>query len=372
MMCEIKIKEMEENYTYPFDDTFKEEVNQVSTDDYDELPPKDIVAFNELRSCADIYRMFKSDQLEIQSYFQRDIVWTKPAQTRFVDSLVKQLPIPSMCFSLDFESDERYVIDGLQRIQTIINFLSKDEWELSNLNDIDRKISGKTVRSIRKNQPIYYARVQNLTIPITVIRCSHKEKSHLEYLFTIFHRLNSGGTKLNNQEIRNCIYSGSFNEFLKSTTKYPAYKATFAIDPEKKYRFAFEELNLRFFALSDDFENYTGRLSKWLNDYMYKNRFLDDNTLNNMRGDFETIIEIIHKRVFNNEPAGRLSKSVIEAIYVAIKRNLETQRNSNVDLNERYQTLRADPLFSPDALKEGVAQKTKVINRLNQAVEIFA
>jgi len=363
---------MEKEEEYPFNELLKEEVSQSSEDDFDELPPKDIIAFNELRSCADIYRMYQSGQIEIQPYFQRDVVWPKPSQTRFVDSLVKQLPIPSMCFSLDFEANERYVIDGLQRIQTIINFLSKDEWELSSLEDIDKKLSGKSIKSIKKNTPNYYSRVQNLTIPITVIRCNHKKKSHLEYLFTIFHRLNSGGSKLNNQEIRNCIYSGRFNDFLKSSVKHPSYQSAFAIKPDKTYRFAFEELNLRFLAFSTDYENYSGKLSKWLNDFMFERRDLNNVAIESLRSEFETVVDIIYNKVFGGQPIGKPSKSVIEAIYVGVQRNLDALKNSQEDLHPRYQQLIGDELFSTDALKEGVAQKSKVINRLNRAIEIFS
>ncbi|MGK7890660.1 MAG: DUF262 domain-containing protein, partial [Leptolyngbyaceae cyanobacterium] len=121
------------------------------TDDIDETPPSDIVAFNELRSCADLLRMYEAGQLNIQPDFQRDVVWSNPMQTRFVDSLVKQLPIPSMCISLDYKTQERLVIDGLQRISSILFFLSeRKEWKLSKLEDIDSKISGKTNSHIRK------------------------------------------------------------------------------------------------------------------------------------------------------------------------------------------------------------------------------
>ena len=65
---------MKEKYAYPFDETIEEEVNQSIEEDFDELPPTDIIAFNELRSCADIFRMYKSNQLEIQPYFQREVV----------------------------------------------------------------------------------------------------------------------------------------------------------------------------------------------------------------------------------------------------------------------------------------------------------
>ena len=59
------------------------------------VPPPDIVAFTEQRSCADIFRMYEKNQLDINSDFQRGEVWTNRAQTLFIDSLMKQLPIPS-------------------------------------------------------------------------------------------------------------------------------------------------------------------------------------------------------------------------------------------------------------------------------------
>ena len=82
------------------------EVQTFQEDDSFELPPPDIIAYNELRSCADLFRMYKEGILEIQPEYQREIVWTDADQTRFIDSLVKQLPIPSMCFSLDYKSQK--------------------------------------------------------------------------------------------------------------------------------------------------------------------------------------------------------------------------------------------------------------------------
>jgi hypothetical protein len=65
-------------------------------DSSNELPPNDIVTFNELKSCADLLRLYQTTQLEIQPDFQRYIVWSKPDQTRYINSLTKQLPIPSI------------------------------------------------------------------------------------------------------------------------------------------------------------------------------------------------------------------------------------------------------------------------------------
>ena len=77
---------MTENYN---EDIERIEAEQEENDDYSETPPTDIVAFNELRSCADLVRMYNTRQLVIKPDFQRDVVWSNPAQTRFIDSLVK-------------------------------------------------------------------------------------------------------------------------------------------------------------------------------------------------------------------------------------------------------------------------------------------
>ena len=157
-----------------------------------------VFAFNELRSCAELYRMHDQKILDIQPEFQRDFVWKGHDQTRFIDSLIKQLPIPSLCFSYDARQQKWLVIDGLQRISTIIRFLTGSDWKLSKLEDIDPKLSGVSVAAIKTDPKLleYYRRVENCTIPITVLRCDYSNKQHISYLFTVFHRLNSSRLKL--------------------------------------------------------------------------------------------------------------------------------------------------------------------------------
>jgi len=110
----------------------QEEKSFQQEDSAEQIPPSDIVAYNELRSCADLYRLHTSGKLEIQPDFQREVVWKPKEQTRFIDSLVKQLPIPSMCFSLDYKTQKWKVSDGLQRMSSVINFFSAKDWRLEN------------------------------------------------------------------------------------------------------------------------------------------------------------------------------------------------------------------------------------------------
>ncbi|KWT90160.1 DUF262 domain-containing protein [Candidatus Magnetominusculus xianensis] len=339
-------------------------------DDYNEIPPSDIVSFNELRSCAELVRMYQTNQIVIKPEFQRDVVWSKPSKTRFVDSLVKQLPVPSMCISLDYKTDERLVIDGLQRIDTIISFLMKDNVALSRLDDVDERISGKTPLQIKKEHPDIYSRFQNLMIPITVIRCDYSKKNHKNFLFKIFHRLNTGGNKLTNQEIRNCIYQGKFNNLLMSLVTYPKFRKLYRLEDDKTYRFAYEELILRFFALYETYESYNGSLARYLNDYMYDHKEDDSNI---KKGLFYRVVDLMVSIFENYEQESRLSKALSEALFVGIGKNIEKlEKEDKKALLHRFTALRDDDNFSTDSLKSGLSKKESVTKRIKRAVEIFS
>ena len=350
------------------------EENEAFEDNNADLPPNDIVAFNELRSCSDLVRMYKTEQLEIQPDFQRDIVWKKPAQTRFIDSLVKQLPIPSICISLDYKTNKRLVIDGLQRMQSIINFLDEENenWRLSKLDDIDEKISGKTISTIKSKYPKIYDRVENLTIPVTVLRCDYSKKSHMKYLFTIFHRLNTGGLKLNNQEIRNCIFNGPFNRLLKTEVIYENFRNLLDLEKDKTYRFIYEELILRFFAFYDWLEKYNGKLSAFLNDYMNEYKEADKTFISKKKHLFERVVDLLYIRILDSKKLPHISKATTEGIMMGIAKNInELEALPNETLKSYYQKLRNDDLYSIENLKEGLSQKEKVLKRLNRAIKIF-
>ena len=352
------------------------EVETFEEEDSFELPPSDIVAYNELRSCADLFRMYKDGILEIQPKYQREVVWPDPAQTRFIDSLVKQLPIPSMCFSLDYKTQKWQVIDGLQRMWSIIRFLSDTDWTLSKLDDIDPKMSGQPVSKFvdrKSDLHSYFTRVENLTLPITILRCDYSKMSHMNYIFMIFHRLNSGGTKLTNQEIRNCIYGGSLNEFLKELNKNPNWMRINKIKQTSGHRFIQEEIILRFFAFHDGYNNYTGRLAKFLNDYMAKHRNPGDSFLTGKRNLFNRTIDVVYKSVFEGKLPRKLSTSVLEAILVGVSFNLgfvESQPTSRI--KAMYDKLLAQEEFSEKKLREGLSGKERVIGRMSIAKGIFS
>lgn len=350
-------------------ETFEEE-------DSNEVPPNDIVAYNELRSCADLFRMHTQGILDIQPEFQREVVWKSPDQTRFIDSLMKQLPVPSMCFSFDYKTKKWMVIDGLQRMSSIIKFLSGgDSWKLSKLEDIDPKISGEPVsKFIDKNSDLhhYYSQVENLTLPITVIRCDYSKRSHTNYLFTIFHRLNTGGMKLNNQEIRNCIYNGTLNSLLKSLDENMTWKRINRVKSEAKHRFTKQELILRLFAFHDQYNSYGGRLARFLNLYMNTNQNPGETFLSEKREMFERTIDVLFKKVFEGK-VPKISTTILESVLVGISFNLPfLEAQTNAVVKGLYNKLLDREELSEQKLIEGLSGKPRVIERISAAREVFS
>ncbi len=352
------------------------EEKSLNEDDNPQVPPTDIVAYNELRSCADLFRMHQQGILQIQPEFQRDVVWKGPDQSRFIDSLIKQLPIPSMCFAFDHKAQQWVVIDGLQRISTIVKFLQGGDWNISNLEDIEQAIAGKSVAAIRmRDNPLhqFYTRVENLSVPVTVLRCDFTKKSHMEYLFTIFHRLNTGGMKLNNQEIRNCIYTGTFNSFLKKADGYAAWRKLNKMKIGEQYRFTKQEIILRFLAFDDRLDTYEGHLAKFLNSYMHDHRHAGEEFIERKRILFQETVDCITRKAFRGGAAPKLSLTVLEALLIGVARNLEELKQSDADaVAERFSDLIDHEDFSEASLKEGLSKRPRVIARLKTAIQIFA
>ena len=337
------------------------------------LPPPDIVAFNESRSCAEFVRMYNDKELDIQPEFQRNVVWQTSEQTRFIDSLIKQLPIPSLCFAYDRKQEKRIVIDGLQRITSIVNFLKEgnDSWHLSRLSDVSSEISGKSIAEIKKENYPLFTRVRNVSIPVTVLMCDLKEETHLNYLFTIFHRLNTGGQRLNNQEIRNCIYGGPFNNLLKEVANSEIWKNLFNIP--KKDRFVSEEILLRTFAFIDKLNDYKSNLAKFLNHYMKEKQNIDENEIQRFRYLINSTLLLITEKINDKQIIkDTFGRTLQEGLLVGMVKNIDHLKTKTSDeINVMFNNFRNAEEFSEANIRQSLAEKTKVQSRLNKSIEIF-
>jgi len=346
--------------------------NSYNTPEYIEeniLPPENIVVSNELRSVSDLYRLMQSDYIDVAPDFQRNEVWNDHARARFIDSLAKEFPIPSMCFALHPKEQKYIVIDGLQRMSSIRKFFENLDWKIPKLDDVDRRLYGKTNREISKANPEIIRKIENVPLPITILRYDPERGDNMEYIFTIFQRINTYGERLSNQEIRNAIYQGEFNSFLKEVSNTDEWE-NFVGSKKKqtKKRGENEEGILRFFAFYENVSKYNGKLNMFLNQYMQKKRHNSDNE--NLRKLFQRTFSVAN--MIKRDLLAAKPNAVRDAILYGISKNIDdVEKMDLTEVEERIKKLLENNAFEEKELQQGTMQKNKVINRLKLSNEEF-
>ena len=225
----------------------------------------------------------KPNYMETRPFYQRRDRWDAQKQSRLIESFLMNIPVPPLIlYETSYNSYQ--VMDGQQRITAIENFYN-NKLKLTGL-DIWPELEGRTYESLpAKIKDGINRRAISTIVVITESLSDTEEALSLKQL--VFERLNTGGVSLSRQEIRNCIYSGKFNELLLKLSENTIFAKAWDIpidDKEELKENGFYkkmedvELILRFFALRD-IDQYTGNLSKYLDNYMMKKslNFSDEN-----------------------------------------------------------------------------------------------
>ena len=195
----------------------------------------------------------------------------------------------------------------------------------------------------------------------------------MEYLFTIFHRLNSGSVKLNNQEIRNCIFSGRFNEFLKGLDHDQTWIQIKGSRYATNDRYRGQELILRFLAFNEKYDSYSGGLARFLNTYMKEHRDPKDHFIDSKQSIFRRTNKLVNDAVFDIGLDRRRSISVLEAVLVGVSKNLDQLETKSVtEIRRMFINLLNSDEFSEDRLREGLSSPVRVKERMNAAVRVFS
>jgi hypothetical protein len=198
-------------------------------------------------------------QLILQPEYQREYVWKlKPElPSRLIESLLLQIPIPPIYFGKVVEG-RMEIIDGQQRLTTLLNFVA-NKFPLQKLRGMN-SLNGKLFKDLPQQH-----QEKILDSPIRSIVIDAAKNMGLRY--EIFERLNRGSMQLNEQEIRNCVSRGPFNDLLAELEKDPTWrKVKGGTEPDG--RFKEREMILRFFAFANRLQQYTGSLKRFLNEYM--------------------------------------------------------------------------------------------------------
>ncbi|EEH8406341.1 DUF262 domain-containing protein, partial [Salmonella enterica] len=146
--------------------------------------------------------------IELQPDFQRkDRIWNDEKKSKLIESILLKLPLPVFYFGNRIAEDKWVVVDGLQRITTIYDFMS-GEFKLSKL-DILEDLNGKKFGELTRTEQ---RAIREYEITAYFIEMN---KDSTDLIVELFHRINTYGVKLSDQEIRSALNQGSSVKFLR-------------------------------------------------------------------------------------------------------------------------------------------------------------
>ena len=207
-------------------------------------------------SIGELASMYKENEVDIHPDFQRIYRWNSEQKTKLIESILLGIPIPSI-FVAQREDGVWDVVDGLQRLSTIFEFmgiLKKDDgtlWEQLRLQktnylpSLDNKVweSNNVDESLTMTQRLIIKRAK---IDIKIIT----RESDSEAKYELFQRLNTNGSALSEQEIRNCLLlmvNKDFYYFINKLSKNENFLNTVSITERSIKESYDKELVLRFF-----------------------------------------------------------------------------------------------------------------------------
>ena len=210
-----------------------------------------IVADGYDMSVGELINLYKDDELVINPAYQRYFRWDDSQKTRFIESMLLGIPTPPI-FVFQQTTGAWELIDGLQRLSTVLEFvgtLRTDEnstvppSSLEGTNLVPR-LAGITWESLPIPQRLALRRSR---IRVEIL----KQESDEDAKFELFQRLNTGGSQLSAQEVRNCVLvmvDQGFHDWLKELTNHRSFQTTVDLSKTKRRQQQDMEIALRYLA----------------------------------------------------------------------------------------------------------------------------
>ena len=157
------------------------------------------------RMVKDLVGEIDSGMVILDPDYQRNYVWSNTKASSLVESILLNIPIPVIYASED-EEGKWIIVDGLQRLFSLKRFYD-DQFKLAGLETLE-ELNGFKYSKLEESAQ---KRLDRGELRVIVLQ----NDSDPNIQFDIFMRLNTGAVKLNEQELRNCLYRGKLNNLIK-------------------------------------------------------------------------------------------------------------------------------------------------------------
>jgi hypothetical protein len=321
----------------------------------------------------------------VKPELQRYYVWDKSEASRFMDSVLLGLPVPSI-FLAKTRDEKMLIIDGYQRIMTVYDFVtgifSKDGkvFRLTNSEKINHRWRGKAFSELSETEQ---RKIRTTTIHcIIFVQVSPKDGD--TSMYQIFERINTSGRTLFPQEIRNCVYQGPFNDLLFELNEDSSWRKLYGLrEPDSRMRDM--EYILRFLALgSDKFNEFTARqvsLKKFLNEYMGDPNSILPDTISVNRERFLTTVDYLDEHLGSqafhnispidpNKLVNKFNPTIFDSIMLATENVFKS--NPDLDVDKKTLTQRKLELLKDENYQDLIRVRTTDVQRIRKRINLAA
>lgn len=333
----------------------------------------DIASYPSDYTLSGISQMWKDGDIEIPDY-QREFVWGIKQSSLLVDSFLTGLPVPPVFFYVD-DKNKNLVIDGQQRILSIVFFMEgyfgkesthgkRQIFRLTGLGN-SNPFNGKKFEDLDNSDQRKLKQAVLRAINIRQLNPVGESTS----AYHIFERLNTGGTPLKPQEIRNCVFKGQFSKLLKEANKDPNWRLILGrpnLDKHQKD----VELLLRIFSLTGSGSKYERPMKEFLNLAMKNHQNGESKKVNNFLEIFpkvtKYVISEVGEKPFNLR--GPLNVSALDSVISVLIEN--HSKLSKINLEKKYEQLTHDKDFQED-ISTNTTDKKTVVNRISLVKKVL-
>jgi hypothetical protein len=264
-----------------------------------------------------LVRRLKQGSIQLSPSFQRKQVWDDTRKSRLIESLMLNIPLPMFYVAADEEGNWE-VVDGLQRLSTIRDFIIGDKdgvpLRLKNLEFLNDKYANKTFKAIEndRNSQTVVNDIYEAEMRFTVINPGTPEAVKRN----IFKRINTGGMPLTAQEIRHALYEGTSSELLQALVKSDSFTQAVGKRLDDS-RMGASELILRLVSFMIlDRNAYKSNMDSWLSNAMRVMNFFPNPSEDNL------------KRIFLKDIVPSVKVGTIEDVITRF--NLSMMRNQQL------------------------------------------
>lgn len=265
-------------------------------------------------------------RIDLSPSFQRRDRWDLNRRSLLIESFLMNVPLPPVFLNED-EYGTYSIIDGKQRLTTIAEFLN-DRFKLQGLS-IFQEANG-----------LYFSELDASLKSVLQTRSSIRaiillRMSDPLIKFHVFQRLNTGGVRLNSQEVRNVTFAGRLNDAIVAAAEYPTFTKLLGIgsDEMKREKSALwkqmrdVELVLRYLTLRENWSSFSGSLGGAMNSYLAENSMITNQEIEERISSFKETVDkvdasfgnIAFKRASESKKSSRILATLYDAQMIALE-----------------------------------------------------